>query len=337
MGVSRRADGRSRWSTMLVAVVTVSALGAPGAAGGATAAVPVPLNLSVAGANGSGYIETPGRTCAEGGQGAYWNYDYSAPVGAGAFSQQPGDLRLRLALHSDLVRFPGSLSPTPAAGPPRAFLQGDDSHASLANSRGTLKVRLRSGTCAAPTLAFDGISSSGSGTWEVSEGQGSYRGATGSGSFTVSADVAPGADNPFSLQLDGQVSVLQPSLKVEVLKAYWGSLGTDYLTRRVTVAYKITNTGPGDAFAAKVLKITSSTPGVTPIGGTNLPLGDLEPGQSEVVSLRFQLGLLGPCQLVILGCSFATTTFVDWSDALDVVSHPSAASTAKAPTLPPPL
>ncbi len=322
---------------MAVAVAATGALGQPSASGSVGGVPPVPVVVSVSGANGAGNIETPGRTCAEGGQGAYWNYDYSAPVVPGAFSKQPGDLRLHLALHSDQVRFPGSLSPTPGGGPPRAFLLGDDSHASLANPRGTMKIRLRSGTCAAPSLDFDGITSAGAGTWEVSDGQGSYREASGSGAFTMRADVAPGADNPFTLQLDGQVNVLQPALKVEVLKAYWGSLGTDYLSRRVTVAYRVTNEGPGDAFGAKVLKVTSSTPGVVPLGGTNLPLGDLEAGDTEVVAVRFQLGLLGPCQLVILGCTFATTTHVDWFDALDVISQPSATTTAKAPTLPPPL
>src|SRR3546814_5433025 len=81
------------------------------------------------------FRSTPGRTCAEGGTGAYWNYDYSAPLAQGAFSYQPGDLRLHLALHSDSVRFPNTEVPVLAEGP-QAFLQGSDSHASLANSRG---------------------------------------------------------------------------------------------------------------------------------------------------------------------------------------------------------
>src|SRR3546814_21079097 len=101
-----------------------------------------------------------------------------------------------------------------------------------------------------------------------------------------------------------------------VLGSYWGSLGTDYLSRRVTVVYRVSNEGAGDAFGAEVESITSSTAGVTPIGGTHLPLGDLPAGDSEVVALRFQLGLLGPCQLVILNCAFSTQTDVSWTDAL---------------------
>lgn len=295
-----------------------------------------PLSVSVSGANGEGRIETPGRTCADGGDGAYWNYDYSSPLPADAFSGAPADLRLHLALHSDEVRFPNS-GPPVVAGPPRAFLQGTDSYATLASSRGTVTLRLQSGSCDEPTLDFDGGSAAGGGTWEVGAGDGAYREATGAGTFELTADVDPGADNPFTLALDGALAVLQPSLQVEVLGTYWGSLGTDYLTRRVTVAYRITNVGDGDAFDATVGSITSPTNGVTPLGGTNLRLGDLAAGDSEIVRVRFQLGLLAPCRVVILGCQFNTVTQVQWSDALDVVSEPTATTSAKAPTLPPPL
>src|SRR3546814_2441961 len=122
-----------------------------------------------------------------------------------------------------------------------------------------------------------------------------------------------------------------------VLGSYWGSLGTDYLSRRVTVVYRVSNEGAGDAFGAEVEAITSSTAGVTPIGGTHLPLGDLPAGDSEVVALRFQLGLLGPCQLVILNCAFSTQTDVSWTDALDTSRPASATNAASAPNLPPPL
>lgn len=117
---------------------------------------PVPLQVSVSGANGEGRIEAPGRTCAEGGDGAYWNYDYGSPLAAGAFSAQPGELRLHLALHSDQVRFPNTQDEVVAEAP-RAFLQGTDSFATLANSRGTLTLRLRSGTCEAPSLTFEAL------------------------------------------------------------------------------------------------------------------------------------------------------------------------------------
>jgi hypothetical protein len=301
----------------------------------ATYGAPTPINVIVSGANGEGRIETPGRSCADGGQGAYWNYDYGARLAGGVFSSLPGDVRMHLALHSDTVRFPNT---GPAVVGGNAFLLGTESHASIGNDRGTLRVRMSSGNCDAPSLTFDGTTAAGAGSWVVESGQGSYRDATGSGTFNVTAAVAPGADNPFNLTLAGAVSVLQPNLQVEVLKTYWGSLGTDYLTRRVTVVYRITNTGPGDAFNAQVLTTTPNTGGVTALGGANLPLGDLEPGDSEVHHVRFQLALLGPpCQLIVLNCAFVTTTKVQWNDALDVVTTPSASNAAKAPNLPPPL
>ncbi|CAN5742013.1 hypothetical protein BH20ACT2_BH20ACT2_10740 [soil metagenome] len=301
----------------------------------AASAAPVPVVIGASGANGEGRIETPGRRCADGGDGAYWNYDYGAALAGGLFSALPGELRLHLALHSDEVRFPNSGLPVAGAG---AFLQGDESFAVLANDRGTVKLRLRSGDCDDHTLGFDGITAAGAGAWLVDAGQGAYRDVSGSGSFTFTADVAPGADNPFDVALTGSLAVLQPTFDIEVVDTFWGGLGTDYVTRRPTVVFKITNTGPGDAFGAKVAQISSSTPGVAAINTqAGLALGDLAAGDSEFVATRFQLGLLQPCQLVVLGCVFSTTTRISWADALDVVTTPQLSRPATAPNLPPPL
>ena len=332
---SHRRRGH-RWTALAFAVPATLGLIGVSPSSAAEYGAPTPINVNVSGANGEGRIETPGRTCAEGGQGAYWNYDYGAQLPAGVFSSLPGDVRMHLALHSDVIRFPNTgpvLPMTPAA----AFLIGDDSHASVANDRGTIKVRLTSGTCNTPTLAFNGITTAGSGTWSVDSGQGSYRQATGSGTFTVQADVAPGADNPFSLQLAGTVQVLQPNLKVEVIGTFWGSLGTDYLTRRVSVVYRITNVGVGDAFGASITNITSQ-PGAQPMANPPILLGDIPAGESRTFSTRHQLQLLGPpCFLVILGCNFQTTMTVNLPDALDQPHVLSDTVAAKAPLLPPPL
>ncbi|MEY2571417.1 MAG: hypothetical protein QOE63_1767, partial [Acidimicrobiaceae bacterium] len=228
--------------------------------------------------------------------------------------------------------YPGGTNPT-------AFLAGIESHASLLNQRGAVKVRLSSGSCATPTLAFNGSQASGSGTWTVDRGSGAYRDITGSGSFSMSgAEVNPGADNALDLQLNGSFSIPDPSLSLQVLKTYWGGLGTDYLSRRVTVVYRITNSGPGDAFGAKLTSTTSSTAGVTPLGPTPQTLFDIPSGAYQDVQVRYQFALLtGPCKLVILSCNFSTTVNVDFPDAFDV-SHPlSATKPAVAPTLPPPL
>lgn len=328
----------------------------------AAAVDPFALAFSARGTDGVGRISTPGRPCAEGGDGAYWHYDYSAPLagrtsaGPGVFSALPGELRLHVDLHSEQgetrVTPAGQAAPPPSPQP-SAFLLAEESHASLINERGTVKLRLRSGECARDklTLAFDGVTASGPGTWSVdpNAATGAYRQATGNGTFGLTAAVAPGADNPFDLRLDGKIEVLKPSLKVEVADVYWGFLGADYLLRRVTVVYRVTNAGPGDAFAARFVDAASSTTDVTFLGPANQPLGDLLAGESELVKVRYRLGPGNPpCALVILGCQFDTRVKVDLPDALDRPAQTSAAPTGgrcqpardgcvRAPDFPPPL
>lgn len=314
----------------------------------AVRAAPYGISIDASGANGSGRINTPGRPCAEGGDGASWHYDYESPLTAGTFSALAGELRFHLDLHSEdgSTRTPPLDKPAPPAVSP-AFLQGEESHTSLINDRGTVKLRLTSGTCQAPALTFDGSSASGSGAWHVGGSTGSYRNATGSGTFRLVAGVAPGADNPFSLVLDGSLDILAPSLKVEVVETYWGFLGADYLVRKVTVVYRITNTGPGDAFGARVVKVTSPTNGVTVLGPVPQALGDLlgDPdgagpltGDSEIVRIRYQFGLLKPCALVILGCVFDTKLEVSMPDALDrPATYSQTTVGVRAPDFPPPL
>jgi hypothetical protein len=142
------------------------------------------------------------------------------------------------------------------------------------------------------------------------------------------------------LNLNGQITVLQPHLMVEMLGASWGNLGVDYATRRPTVTYRITNTGPGDTFNPVLTGATSPTPGVSTIGPVPQALPDLASGDSTIVSVRYQLALLsGPCALVILGCQFDTTLSVSMPDALDKADSPPPSATVhvKTPNLPPPL
>lgn len=308
---------------LLAAALAVLAVSAPSTAD----AVPAPIAVSAAGPSGSGRIED-GRSCADGGDGRYWHYEYAGGVAPGSFTQRPSELRLHLDLHHD-------------QGEANAFLQEDASHASLLDDRGTIRVRLRSaaGSCADdPSLPFDGTTVTGAGTWEVDRGAGAYEGATGSGTFDLSAAVAPGADNPWALDLDGSIDIPGPALSVQVLRTYWASLGTDYLTRRPTVVYRITNSGPGAAYAARLVSATSSSPGVTPLGPVPQTLGDLAPGESTDVAVRYQFGLVQPCALVILSCPFTTAVGVQWTDALDRPLAPVLGGLAtQAPNLPPPL
>jgi hypothetical protein len=296
---------------------------------------PYSLNESASGANGVGSIVDPGLSCAQGGQGNYRDYLLSTTVPGGVLSSLPGNLRANLNVQHDGVEPPvGAITDD-------AFLLGNTSHATFSNQRGTMQLELSSGTCASPTLPFDGTTVSGSGTWVVdptsSGNSGSYRQATGSGTFTLSAGIAPGAANPWSLGLTGSVNVLQPSLAVSVVNTFWGNLGLDYAARDVSVTYQITNNGPGDSYGDTLVSTAPASAGATPLGPTPQTLGDLAAGASTDVTVRYNLGLLAPCTLVILACTFSSTLTATMPDALDVPTTQTATASVTAPDYPPPL
>lgn len=304
---------------------------------------PQPLTVSATGTNAVGRIVDPGRRCADGGSGQYRHVGVESPLpitpNAVITAAAPGFIRGTFDVHHDGDE-PVGTPISPSAN--QAFLQGTESHVTLSNQRGAVQLRLSAGNCATPTLSFDGHTVSGAGTWKIDPvgTNGDYQGATGTGTFNLSLGVAPGADNPWSLSLNGNISVPQPSLKVEVVSTTWGNLGVDYVTRRVTVTYRVTNTGPGDTFGAVMTNTSSPTPGVTPLGPQPQPLGDLRNGESTTFSVRYAFTLLaGPCQLIILGCEFDTRVAVSMPDVLDKadVPPPSATNHVKAPTFPPPL
>lgn len=330
-----------RWVRRLVGVVAAAtAAGAPLGVISPVAAGPVPQPFagSFSGTNGVNRIQDPGRLCADGGSGQYRHETVDTQVFPILSAGLAGFFRASLDVHHNGTEPVG----TPLTGPAAtAFLQGTESHATVSNQRGSVQLRLASGTCAAPRLAFDGTTVSGSGTWAIDPlaATGAYRSSTGTGTFNLQAGVAPGADNPWTISFGGTITVLQPSLKVEVVSTSWGNLGVDYLTRRVTVTYKITNTGPGDTFGAVMTQTTSPTNDVTPLGPQPQTLGDLLSGDSTTVSVRYQLGLLSPCTLVILSCNFDTTMSVRMPDALDKADTPppSVTNHVTAPTFPPPL
>ncbi len=314
--------------------VAVVVLGTSAFGGGAAqAAGPQPLQAALSGTNGVGRIVTPGRPCAEGGSGSYRHYAIDSPVAGGVLSSLAGRLRASLDVHRD------GDEPPVAPVTKKAFLQGTESHATFTNQRGAVQLRLSSGSCAAPTLTMDNaLTTTGFGTWTLDPGatNGAYREATGSGTFALLAGLAPGADNLWQLKIDGSISVLQPSLALSVVRTFWSNLGLDYVSRKVSVTYKVTNTGPGDAFGVKLTGSTSPTAGVTPIGPVPQSLGDLLAGESAEVTVRYQFGLTQPCSLVILGCEFDSTMTFLMPDALDVPASFSKTVHAKAPNLPPP-
>jgi hypothetical protein len=315
-------------STLLAAVALPSGPGA--------SAAPVAASIDIRAVDGTGRIDAPGRACAAGGTGGSWHYDYGADLVNGAFSALASQARVHLDLHSDTQNPPNVGGVYPTGANPAGFLLAEESHAVLANERGTVTLRLTSGSCTIPTLQMDGSTFSGSGDWRADGGTGAYRAITGLGTFDAAGGVDPGADNGLNLDLRGTFTILQPALRVEFVKSYWGGLGTDYLTRRPTVIYRITNIGTGDAFGARLRGVTSPTTGVTVLGPTTAALIALAAGESTLVPVRYQLGLVGPCALVLLACTFSTSLTVDLPDALDIAHVASKTVSVRAPNLPPP-
>jgi hypothetical protein len=314
----------------------------PAQANAAGQGTPQPLTTSLSGSNGVGSIVAPGRACSDGGSGSYRHYSIDAPLPGGVLSQLTGSLRGTLDVHHD--------GQEPPVGPVQggAFLLGTQSHVTLTNYRGAVQLLLKGGQCGSPTspLTFspDGHQITAgpfTGTFAVntdpSTTNGSYRGSTGSGTYTLTAGIAPGADNAWSLALNGAISILEPTLAVTVDHTFWGNLGLDYATRIVSVTYKVVNNGPGDAYGASLVSTSSPTNDVQALGPQPQPLGDLLNGQSTFVTVRYHLGLLSPCQAVILNCTFSTVVNLSSPDALDVPAAPSATLSATAPSVPPPL
>jgi hypothetical protein len=322
----------------MAAVVLSGPFGASPSSAQTPVGVARPVAFDVRGANGAGLIDRPGRPCGEGGNGAHFHYQYGAPLPAGSLGATPSDLRLHVDLHSE-----AGGAPQPAYT--NAFLLGDESSAAVSNERGTVRLALSSGagTCGNANLGFDGarLTTPAAGSWTVAEATGSYRHATagpGANTFELTtAELAPGADNQFRLKLNGSVRILQPALQVTAKQAYWGFLGADYALRRVTVVYEVKNVGAGDSYGVRLTNVTSPTNGVTVLGPKVQKLGDLAAGETEEVRVKFQLGLLQPCALVVLSCGFSSSLALSMPDAVDAPNAFSATVQTKAPALPPPV
>lgn len=319
----------------------------------AAALAPKALQVSVSGVNGVVRTTQPGLSCADGGKGSYRHHSAEGPLAPGLLSNLAGTIRTTLDVHYDR-----------SGGPqPNAFLLGDDSHVTLTNQRGSVQITLRRGSCTAPGVSFDGTTAtlaSPQGVWDATglSGTGAYRNVTGSGTFGFSAELNPGADNAWSLQLGGALTVLAPGMALKVERTFWGNLGLDYVSRVVTVVFRVGNTGAGDSFAARTTAVSAASgvrPCAEPPGALNTcpngsppqqRLGDLAscadatlPAScdTELITVRYFLPLLGPCALIILGCQFNTTISADLPDALDTSATQQRTVLVRAPDLPPPL
>ena len=267
---------------------------------------PHPIAISASGTNGSVTATSADGSCPSGTE--IRRLIDSTSLSPGSFSalgsQLEVDLRVATSPGSGLV----------------ASLYGTESRVTLRNERGGLAIALTSGSCDQPTLNSDGVNVAGSGTWSVVPDQdpsSAYRNASGSGTFTLTAALDPGSDRPWALTLSGAVTVLQPNLVVSA-RAFWGNFGLDYLSRVVSVRYTVANSGPGDAFAVRLVDAPTATAGVVALGPVPQTLGDIPAGRSAAAVVRYRLRLNSPpCKLLVLGCRFTTTGQVASTDALD--------------------
>jgi hypothetical protein len=339
--------------TVLLVASVMSAVAGAQPLRAASALAPKALQVSVSGVNGVVRSTQPGLSCADGGKGSYRHHSAEGALAPGLLSNLAGTIRTTLDVHYDRQSGPQ----------PSAFLLGDESHVTLANQRGSVQIMLRRGTCAAPGVNFDGTVAtlaSPQGVWDTGTltGTGAYRAVTGSGTFGFSAELNPGADNAWSLQLGGALTVLAPGMALRVERTFWGNLGLDYVSRVVTVVFRIGDTGAGDSFGARTTAVSAASgvrPCAEPPGALNTcpngsppqhRLGDLAscadatlPAacDTELITVRYFLPLLGPCALIILGCQFNTTISADLPDALDTSATQQRTVLVRAPDLPPPL
>lgn len=322
------------------------------------------INHSSSAANGRTRIERSLACNGSQADSGYWHFQSENPLGGGVLtapgSTVPGDLRLSADLHSPFHTIRATPEPVAAPGPvgQSAYLPDGSSRVALSNARGTVKLGLVGGGCPPQTMpfTFDGSAASGVGAWKILSSTGSYRNAAGAGTYRLDAGVLPGADNPWTLGLNGLIAVNRPQLDVRLVETYWGRDGVDYAARQVAAVYQVTNIGAGDSFNAALTAASSPTPGTamiqirvnghkllidgnTPVGQLPRSLGDLASGEQIRVTVVWQLPLPAtkpPCKAVILGCQIDTSLTFSTPDALDLPITQTVAIPVKAPNLPPP-
>ncbi|MDD9382131.1 hypothetical protein M8Z33_36920 [Streptomyces sp. ZAF1911] len=302
----------------LAVVVTALVAGLALAAGPAPAAVlaPTPLNISVSNADGT--VTSLAPDCTSGPLTETRRITGSQSVSAGLFSSLPGRLAFDLPVN---------------LGATQASLRGNDGRVTLTNTRGTLTLALSSGSCAMPTLAHSGSAISGVGTWTVVSDTtpgNSYRQSAGSGTFNlVAVESSVGTGRLWTLNLLGSADPLQPTIAV-THRAFWGGPFA-YLSRTLSVEYRIRNTGPGDAFGVVLNDAATSSPGVTRIGPVPQAVGSVPAGSERSVVVRYRV-----CGIASIGCRFTADVQLTVADALDSGGPASFQRTVQVPVTPVP-
>ncbi|MFJ8213511.1 hypothetical protein [Streptomyces sp. NPDC096033] len=285
--------------TAVVLAALLAGLAPTAAPAGAAGRAPDPLNVSASSVTG---VVTGSAGCPTGPLTDTRLTTGGAALNPGVFSSLASQLNVSLPFR---------------VGAPSAALPAGEGQAVLSNARGSLTLALTAGSCGSPTLTYNGTTVSGTGTWTVAPDStpgNAYRGTGGSGTFMVTSDATPGTGRAWSLSLHGSLNVLQPQVAV-TQRAYWGGIG-NYLSRTLSVEFRIRNTGPGDAFGVELTDALPTEPGITRLGPVPQAVGAIPAGGSAPVVVRYRV-----CGLAVVGCRFTAATRTFLTDALDANGH----------------
>jgi len=298
-----------RRSVVCALAATAAFLGMQPAAGA------VPVSASLTSVNGSGTFDD---TLACGvGDGPSWGYRYTG-LSAPASGPLGGEWSGTIEVHR--------------SGPTTGFIPPGTGRIGIDNpSRGAIFLEFGGGNCTSPTLTLAGPSdeptASGVLPFSITGGTGAYRLLTGTGTASLTAALTKGADNAAAIDLNGNLSALQPNLTIGTPSARWPRI-VDYLNRRISVFVPVTNAGPasstGDAFNVRLTSVTIS--------------GGASAGPSSAVS-RLNAGggtTFGmSASPVNAGATYTITVTVAADDALGgAVAPVTATRTFKAPLTP---
>ncbi|MEJ7784819.1 MAG: hypothetical protein WKF96_08450 [Solirubrobacteraceae bacterium] len=253
--------------------------------------LPSPAHASSAaafltGGNGEGsFVDT--LDCAEGGDGDSFRYAWQDQPSGPASGLFAGTWNGSFEVHEAgrgpaafVPRGDGRLSITLAAGGERRGTGGLDTTAD--------------GSCADAPLTL-GTQPDGdpevTGTLPVTAtgGTGALRGLTGTGAIAFTLELGPGADNLARIDLTGNLDVAAPTLAVGTTQARYLNL-SEYFAKRVRLAVEVRNTGPGDAYGARLTSVSGAT---GRFGGLPTSAQTIPAGQSRTFGLVMDGARLG--------------------------------------------
>jgi len=236
---------------------------------GATTASAVPVSAALTSADGHGtFDDTIG--CPSG-DGQSWSYQYtglSNPLTGPLGGEWNGTIEVHRGISGN-----GFM-------PPGTGRIGIDN-----TGKGAIFMEFSGGDCSTNPLNLSDLGDepvvTGALPLQVTGGTGAYRLVTGSGTATMAAALSKGADNPATINVNANLTVLQPNITVSGATAKWPRIA-DWLGRNLSVFINVTNAGPasstGDAYDVQLVSAT-----VAGAGSTTLPpkIDHMAPGQTS--------------------------------------------------------